>query len=121
MRPAGHCRRGAAHHVAHAPAAPNLAWGIRRPAPTPRREDNFRLNAAMTKARAINMPKDKMEAAIKRGAGFIALSDRLANEERVPIPSLLVAGAVHQELVRDRLRMSVPLRFSFSLRGQAIC
>ena len=46
---------------------------------------------------------------LRSQAGFVALSDRLADAERVPIPSLLVTGAVHQELVRDRLRMSVGL------------
>jgi glutamate synthase (NADPH/NADH) len=59
--------------------------------------------------RALGRVYGEVEAAIKRGAGFVALSDRLVDEERVPIPALLVGGAVHQELVRDRLRMSVGL------------
>eukprot|EP01050_Picozoa_sp_SAG11_P005590 SAG11_NODE_400_length_9761_cov_5.916373_4_plen_858_part_00 len=59
--------------------------------------------------RAIGRVYADVEVAIDRGAGFIALSDRLTDEDRVPIPSLLVAGAVHQELVRDRKRLSVGL------------
>ena len=43
------------------------------------------------------------------GAKAIVLSDRLAGEGRLPIPSLLVTGAVHQQLLRSKQRSRAAL------------
>ncbi|CAP23162.1 Protein CBG01975 [Caenorhabditis briggsae] len=43
------------------------------------------------------------------GYQLLVLSDRLASSERVPIPSLLAVGAIHQCLIRHRLRMKVAI------------
>ncbi|MGH3357942.1 MAG: glutamate synthase central domain-containing protein, partial [Nocardioidaceae bacterium] len=42
--------------------------------------------------------------AIAEGARLIVLSDRHATSELAPIPSLLLTGAVHQHLVREKTR-----------------
>ncbi|HVZ34681.1 MAG TPA: glutamate synthase central domain-containing protein, partial [Polyangiaceae bacterium] len=49
------------------------------------------------------------EAAIASGAALIVLSDRALCAERVPIPSLLAVGAVHQHLVRQGQRLRIGL------------
>ncbi len=46
----------------------------------------------------------KAEAAIKKGAKILILSDRGATESLAPIPSLLATGAVHHYLVEKRIR-----------------
>lgn len=43
------------------------------------------------------------------GYQIFVLSDRNASSERVPIPSLLAVGAIHQCLIRHRLRMKVAI------------
>ncbi|CAD6188849.1 unnamed protein product [Caenorhabditis auriculariae] len=43
------------------------------------------------------------------GYPLLVLSDRKANAENVPIPSLLAVGAIHQCLIRHRLRMKVAI------------
>ncbi|HOZ45011.1 MAG TPA: glutamate synthase large subunit [Candidatus Hydrogenedentes bacterium] len=43
-------------------------------------------------------------AAIADGATILILSDRGVDRDRVPIPSLLATGAVHQHLVREQTR-----------------
>ncbi|CAJ0935291.1 unnamed protein product, partial [Mesorhabditis belari] len=43
------------------------------------------------------------------GFQIIVLSDRNADPSNVPIPSLLAVGAIHQTLIRNRLRMKVAL------------
>ena len=48
-------------------------------------------------------------AAIDAGATVLVVSDRGANEEMAPIPSLLAVGAVHHHLVRERTRTRVGL------------
>ena len=40
----------------------------------------------------------------EQGAKAIYLTDRTAGNDRVPIPSLIVVGAVHQHLLRERSR-----------------
>ena len=40
------------------------------------------------------------EAAVDEGAGFLVLSDRAVSAERVPVPSLIACGAVHQHLLK---------------------
>ncbi len=48
-------------------------------------------------------------AAIKSGANILVVSDRGANHQLAPIPSLLAVSAVHQHLVRERTRTRVGL------------
>ncbi len=55
-----------------------------------------------------------VSAAIARGARIIVLSDRTAagtwsGRDRAPIPSLLLTGAVHHHLIRERTRTKVGL------------
>ncbi len=47
--------------------------------------------------------------AISSGARIIVLSDRHATAEQAPIPSLLLTGAVHHHLVREKTRTQVGL------------
>ncbi len=49
------------------------------------------------------------EEAVDQGKTFLVLSDRAADAERAPIPSLLAAAAVHHHLVRRQRRASVAL------------
>ena len=51
----------------------------------------------------------EVSAAIRNGARTIVLSDRGVDAERAPIPSLLLTGAVHHHLVRERSRARVGL------------
>jgi glutamate synthase (NADPH) large chain len=50
-----------------------------------------------------------VSAAIADGAKIIVLSDRYSNAELAPIPSLLLTGAVHHHLIRERTRTQVGL------------
>ena len=50
-----------------------------------------------------------MSDAIAGGANLIILSDRYANEEHAPIPSLLITGAVHHHLIREKTHTRVGL------------
>lgn len=45
----------------------------------------------------------------RNGYQIIVLSDRSTGEQQVPMPSLLCCGAVHQALVRHKLRTKVAL------------
>ena len=47
--------------------------------------------------------------AVDEGATIVILSDRAADHERVAIPSLLAIAAVHQHLVRERVRLRASL------------
>ncbi|WP_329812877.1 glutamate synthase central domain-containing protein, partial [Streptomyces sp. GSL17-113] len=47
--------------------------------------------------------------AIASGARLIVLSDREVDAEHAPIPSLLLTGAVHHHLVREKTRTQVGL------------
>jgi len=49
------------------------------------------------------------DTALDDGAALLILSDRAVSAERVPIPSLLAVGAVHQHLVRQGQRLRVGL------------
>ena len=51
----------------------------------------------------------RAEAAARKGARLLILSDRKAGAARVPIPALLALGAVRQHLVRAGLRARVGL------------
>jgi glutamate synthase (NADPH/NADH) len=46
----------------------------------------------------------RVHQAVKSGNEIIILSDRAANEENIPIPSLITIGTVHQYLLRNKLR-----------------
>ncbi|GGU12714.1 glutamate synthase large subunit [Nocardioides albus] len=51
----------------------------------------------------------EVSQAIEDGARIIVLSDRHSTQEMAPIPSLLLTGAVHHHLVRERTRSQVGL------------
>ena len=51
----------------------------------------------------------EVSAAIADGARTIVLSDRHGNQDRAPIPSLLLTSAVHHHLVREKTRTKVGL------------
>jgi glutamate synthase (NADPH/NADH) large chain len=51
----------------------------------------------------------EVEQAVQEGASVIVLSDRHANADAVPIPSLLLVSAVHHFLVDEKLRTRVGL------------
>ncbi|MQA07177.1 MAG: glutamate synthase large subunit [Pseudonocardiaceae bacterium] len=51
----------------------------------------------------------EVSAAIAEGARLIVLSDRGVDEAHAPIPSLLLTGAVHHHLVRQKTRTRVGL------------
>jgi len=51
----------------------------------------------------------EVSEAIADGARIIVLSDRHSNAELAPIPSLLLTGAVHHHLVREKTRTQVGL------------
>lgn len=51
----------------------------------------------------------RAESSIRDGATVLIISDRNIGNERVPLPSLLALGAVHQHLVRHALRASSAL------------
>jgi glutamate synthase (NADPH/NADH) large chain len=58
---------------------------------------------------AIERIRRQVSDAIAGGANLIILSDRYANEEHAPIPSLLITGAVHHHLIREKTRTRVGL------------
>ncbi|KHL19166.1 glutamate synthase (NADPH/NADH) large chain [Mumia flava] len=51
----------------------------------------------------------EVSSAIAEGARIIVLSDRHSNHELGPIPSLLMTGAIHHHLVREKTRTQVGL------------
>src|SRR5262249_31008090 len=55
-------------------------------------------------AEALEGVRAQASAAIAKGARIIVLSDRNADDVYAPIPSLLLTGAVHQHLVREKTR-----------------
>jgi len=58
---------------------------------------------------ALQRIQKEISEAISDGAKIIVLSDRYSNETHAPIPSLLLTGAVHHHLVRNRTRTEVGL------------
>ena len=60
-------------------------------------------------ARRIDEICVEVSEAIARGARIIVLSDRHSTAEKAPIPSLLLTGAVHHHLVREKTRTQVGL------------
>ena len=59
--------------------------------------------------RAITDVCTRVDEAIAQGARIIVLSDRYSDAEHAPIPSLLLTGAVHHHLVRNKTRTQVGL------------
>jgi glutamate synthase (NADPH) large chain len=59
--------------------------------------------------RAIDDVRRRVSEAIGEGANLIVLSDRNANADWAPIPSLLLTAAVHHHLVREKTRTKVGL------------
>ncbi len=53
--------------------------------------------------------REEVSAAVADGARVIVLSDRHSDADRAPIPTLLLTGAVHQHLVREKTRTQVDL------------
>lgn len=51
----------------------------------------------------------EVSEAIEAGARVLVLSDRHSNAELAPIPSLLLTGAVHHHLIREKTRSQVGL------------
>ncbi len=51
----------------------------------------------------------EVSKAISEGARIIVLSDRHSNSDLAPIPSLLLTGAVHHHMVREKLRTQAGL------------
>ncbi|MGZ5399523.1 MAG: glutamate synthase large subunit, partial [Nocardioides sp.] len=51
----------------------------------------------------------EVSAAIAEGARVIVLSDRHSTQELAPIPTLLLTGAIHHHLVREKTRTQVGL------------
>ncbi|HEY7482852.1 MAG TPA: glutamate synthase large subunit [Streptosporangiaceae bacterium] len=51
----------------------------------------------------------EVSRAIAAGARIIVLSDRHSDAERAPIPALLLTGAVHHHLIREKTRTQVGL------------
>ena len=60
-------------------------------------------------AAAIERARAEVDEAIACGAGIIVLTDRDADADHAPIPSLLLTSAVHQHLVRTKARTKVAL------------
>ena len=51
----------------------------------------------------------EVDAAVERGVSFVVLSDREADAEMAPIPSLLLCAAVHHHTLRKRSRTRISL------------
>ena len=60
-------------------------------------------------ARRLDEICQEVSEAIADGARIIVLSDRHSTQELAPIPSLLLTGAVHHHLVREKTRTQVGL------------
>jgi glutamate synthase domain-containing protein 2/glutamate synthase domain-containing protein 3 len=58
---------------------------------------------------ALDRIDQEVSAAVSQGAPVIVLSHRGAGEHRIPIPSLLACGSVHQHLLRTRARSHTAL------------
>src|SRR5947209_477638 len=52
---------------------------------------------------------ERAESAVRGGYNIIVLSDRQAGPDRIPIPALLAAAAVHRHLISNGLRTAVGL------------
>ncbi len=59
--------------------------------------------------RALDAIRSEVSKAIDEGARIIVLSDRNSDEVYAPIPSLLLTGAVHHHLIREKQRTKAGL------------
>ena len=59
--------------------------------------------------RAIDDVCRRVSDAIAEGSNLVIISDRYSTAELAPIPSLLITGAVHHHLIRERTRTQVGL------------
>src|SRR5690606_16589011 len=64
---------------------------------------------AALQARLDEICAEVSDAIVHRGARIIVLSDRHSNVDLAPIPSLLLTGAVHHHMVREKLRSQAGL------------
>ncbi|WP_456698159.1 glutamate synthase large subunit [Aeromicrobium sp. P5_D10] len=64
---------------------------------------------AALKAKLDEICADVTDAIVNKGARIIVLSDRHSNSDLAPIPSLLLTGAVHHHMVREKLRTQAGL------------
>ncbi|MFM8869951.1 MAG: glutamate synthase central domain-containing protein, partial [Actinomycetota bacterium] len=58
---------------------------------------------------ALDRVREEASAAIASGARILVLSDRNSDEVYAPVPSLLLTGAVHHHLIREKTRTQVGL------------
>ncbi len=58
---------------------------------------------------AIKALCEEAEAAVDAGIKILILSDRATSPSRIPIPALIITGAIHHHLVRVRKRMRASL------------
>ena len=58
---------------------------------------------------ALDRVRQEASAAIASGARILVLSDRNSDEVYAPVPSLLLTGAVHHHLIREKTRTQVGL------------
>lgn len=58
---------------------------------------------------ALDELRESALAAVCNGAELLIVSDRLASEQRKPIPSLLATGAIHHHLIRKGVRTRTSL------------
>jgi len=84
---------------------------------------NISMSGFKTKVISVLFKRDKKESfeklldkickqihdAINKGYSFIVLTDKGVNKDNVPLPALMVTGAVHHYLVREALRTKIGL------------
>jgi len=71
--------------------------------------DRVEDGGALTLKRALDRVCAEVDAAIEAGCQLVVLSDRAADEFRVPIPSLMAVGAVHHHLLAQKTRTRTSL------------
>jgi len=59
--------------------------------------------------RSIESVRAQVSQAVEQGASIIVLTDRGTTDQLAPIPSLLITGAVHHHLIREKTRTQVGL------------
>ena len=62
-----------------------------------------------TLEKALDRVCKEADAAVKDGGSYIILSDRCVDEEHIPIPSILAVSAVHQHLIKEKLRLQTDI------------
>ena len=91
-------------HSGFASLRTHMSMNVRRRYP-----DKGRTSEVLAEIRRIDEICQEVSAAIADGARVIVLSDRHADQFNAPIPSLLLTGAVHHHLVREKTRTQVGL------------